>query len=619
MRRLALFSAFLLVALSLHITPHAGSENRPMYFFSHGTLYAQESRGSDWIPLQPDRENLVFNVLMTSQHYPLFGDHETILMGRIDDGTQNFVFASPKYDWYNKTGFKLRTYEFPNAYLGYSHYYNSSDNIVFSAILELDPITGRPTKNRAAVYMIHLDYPPLQISPYFNITQTDAHFYCLPEIVSFAHPWTGFPVQLSVIPVEGGRMHFIEGRLTEWSNNPQDLELVIPDETFQDRDGLYALVNGLLYPLDIRGRVVNHATAANGKFSVYISLDEDVIVNSQERHNEYVGQWIHIVQNHPLTVIERAYWGGNFYTANHSGHFLSPFYNRYIASGDIAVAPDNQTILFTSYDQQIGASVWKMYVHMPERHPELLVSGLNFKRDGKDLILPQFTNLTDESFTLEITGFRGTERRTYTYDGALVSIETTPDNPIFYIRDRLLYVYDGTDEKSVEGALEGQRYTFYKPSDGNGWGLAIGYLDDSTENFTLSLIEQTLDGFTQRTKHYPNLRLLMLPLSTGNGVFYDNLDNYLWLAGTTTPDNYRATVYFLEGLRDIKLITDLFYQVNSEDGHYFPYLFQFTGEMFHIATVEISKGGFLYDIPTQNTLRYHLYPPRPTLVPTLAP
>lgn len=606
MRRLFLCCMLmLLVDAVTHQPAEAGGYDRyPKYRLVDGVIYRQLEGSTNWEVIQIDREDIVIDRVLDQRRF-LVHMYDILLLGHIDDGSRNFVLIGLS----GLLEDRIDIFVFPNAALGPANHYMHGDFVIFPAVMNLDPVTGDPPSNGAGVYGIfYADRDTLLpiVESGLTVTRRWDGSYNLPRVMRYDFSYHRYGNKTVIAPIEGGYMYFEDGHLVRWTGRQFPVELVIPDESFADPDGLYLWDNVRLYRLGVKERVVDHATSPDGAYSAYLTIAEKT---SQDY--EYPVQRIYIIQHRPFRVVEQVVWGGSPYQPSFMvGNYLSYTYHRWLVGGDMAFAADCRTLLFTAYDQQTGASVWSMDVRTPRRNPKMLVGGLNYRRDGAQFTLPQLVDVDSSGFSLIIEGFRGIQARRYNYEGEMVSVAASPQDPAFFVRDGGLWVDDGTGAVALSGALSGQRYTDYKPSDGNGWGLAVGYIDDGTENFTLSLIEPHGDGFTQYTKHYLNSTLWTLPLSSPNGVFYDDLDNYLWIGRVGEHGSDTATVYFLEGRRDIPLITELVYRTGDER-LYFPYLRNFTGEQFTILRVEAGGISEHYDIPTQGFIVPYSPPPAP--------
>jgi hypothetical protein len=108
-----------------------------------------------------------------------------------------------------------------------------------------------------------------------------------------------------------------------------------------------------------------------------------------------------------------------------------------ILEGPIALTPDRQTILLSTYSDATGAAIWRLDVPQegaPASDPVMLVNGLMFWADAGNFALPTFVEVTDEAFTVSTFGldWSGDEPRelgdliTYSLDGDLLHSEPKP-------------------------------------------------------------------------------------------------------------------------------------------------------------------------------------------------
>lgn len=161
-----------------------------------------------------------------------------------------------------------------------------------------------------------------------------------------------------------------------------------------DGDSVFTTrLGGLVLPLDIPG-------------SYYFTAFEDrlrhlYVTNEADENGRY--DWLTLVTLQPLKVTTLLTWGGTY------GTTTDP-----ILEGEGAVTPDGTKVIFSAYSDELGASLWLIDLltpppdgydpswdgpWMPE--PVLVDSGLPFVADAGNFALPQFTEVTDEGFTIE--------------------------------------------------------------------------------------------------------------------------------------------------------------------------------------------------------------------------
>ncbi len=163
-----------------------------------------------------------------------------------------------------------------------------------------------------------------------------------------------------------------------------------------------------------------------------------------------------------------------------------------ILEGDIAITPDESTLLFDAYSDETGATIWSLDLTTPDAEPVMLLDRLPFYADAGNFALPRFTEVTNEDFTIETFGYRsGDERRTYTLDGTLIEAVELPsyDRPLYVIRDGRLYGDSGDGPVEVvappmsEIPVIAYSEVFTLPA---GYTVVVGTAEDGTQNFVLA-------------------------------------------------------------------------------------------------------------------------------------
>lgn len=190
-----------------------------------------------------------------------------------------------------------------------------------------------------------------------------------------------------------------------------ELALVYPNDLgLDDTTGLYASIDGTLVALPVKGWVYPVPTpiGEDGRI-VYTS----VIFEEIEGINTRIDR---------MVLIDTATFSVTLLVEDHV-----------VLEGEIRPTADGSSLLYTAYSDETGAAVWKVGLD-GLTPPDLLVDGLMFWADAGNFILPTFTEVTAETFTISTFGldWSGEEPRdlgellTYSLDGELLGTAPKP-------------------------------------------------------------------------------------------------------------------------------------------------------------------------------------------------
>lgn len=178
----------------------------------------------------------------------------------------------------------------------------------------------------------------------------------------------------------------------------------------------YATLGEITFMTDIKGVFFNVSSHADGNILIYTTLEQTDV----SRYD-----WLYWVSLKPFKVREVIQLGAVY----------SREANPMLLEGHTALTPDEKTLLYTAYNDIIGASLWK--IDLTEQPPVgydsdwdepwyptsvLLVSGMPFIADAGNFALPRFIEVTDETITLEAYIYDNTApiSLAYTLDGQLI-------------------------------------------------------------------------------------------------------------------------------------------------------------------------------------------------------
>ncbi|MCU0465236.1 MAG: hypothetical protein MUF38_11785, partial [Anaerolineae bacterium] len=192
------------------------------------------------------------------------------------------------------------------------------------------------------------------------------------------------------------------------ANDAPPVEIEITSAPDGD-DVFTARLGELVLPLDVPGTYHYSTSFDDGLRRLYLTTDS----NENARYD-----WLTLVTLQPLKATTLLTWGGTY------GSSTDP-----ILEGAGAVTPDGTKVIFNAYSDELGASLWMIDLLTPPPdgydpswdgpwipEPFLVDSGLPFIADAGNFGLPQFTEVTDEGFSIETFPYEGEgEVRSYTF------------------------------------------------------------------------------------------------------------------------------------------------------------------------------------------------------------
>jgi len=286
---------------------------------------------------------------------------------------------------------------------------------VFVALSSLDPTAGDdPEQILFAQVYAGLGASLYRVTPPISVARRADGSYTLPTLESAAPDLETRALNVRLRTAEGLRLSFSDGVLTGFERSDgeaPELGLVYPNALgLDDKTGLYASIDGALVRLPVEGWVYPIPTpiGEDGRI-VYTSVIFEKIDGINTRIDR-------------LYVLDPATFAVKKLVEDHV-----------VLEGDMVLMPDGATLLYTAYSDETGAAVWKVGLD-GLTPPELLVRGLMFWADAGNFILPTFTEITAETFTISTFGldWSGEEPRelgellTYSLDGELLGTAPKP-------------------------------------------------------------------------------------------------------------------------------------------------------------------------------------------------
>lgn len=253
-----------------------------------------------------------------------------------------------------------------------------------------------------------------RVTPPVSVARRADGSYTLPTLESAAPDLETRALNVRIRTAEGLILSFSGGVLAGFERadgEAPELALVYPNELgLDDTTGLYASVDGTLVALPVKGWVYPVPTpVGEDGLSVYTSVSFEEVDGGETRIDRMV-------------LIDTATFSVTLLVEDHV-----------VLEGEIRPTSDGSALLYTAYSDETGAAVWKVGLDGLTQ-PELLVGRLMFWADAGNFILPTFTEVTAETFTISTFGLHFSEGaaqelgdlRTYTLDGELLGTAPKP-------------------------------------------------------------------------------------------------------------------------------------------------------------------------------------------------
>lgn len=394
-----------LIVLLLALLPaSAQTPDSPRFTLSDGVIYGDAGAGS--FPLA-SVEGVVFTKLFRLDSEP----PAAVALGHIDDGTDNIVIGWPFYAngelllsmWVIDGASRGKTVLKAEERLSYR---TADGSIAFSAVI--------PSDDPDHAYIYRLTHHNLErISAPLAFAVGEDGEWVLPEPTDY-RSYIGEPTTVIVRSIEGLSLTFTEGGLIHFEspNDSPEVEFAFRDFS-TDAPGMYGYVDGVEIRLPFEG---------SPYFSLKIDETKTLYVSADwgSPEDDY-----HRVDRLYMFDIPKLRFVELFET------------DDIVLEGPVAMTPDRKTILFSAYSDRTGAAIWRLELAesgSTTGEPVMLVGGLMFWADAGNFILPTFTEVTAETFTISTFGldWSGEEPRelgellTYSLDGELLGTAPKP-------------------------------------------------------------------------------------------------------------------------------------------------------------------------------------------------
>lgn len=384
----ALFTWVLCVGFSVTTqdTPNPSPEH-PVFTIIEGALYADVGNGAKEIRAASAVTPLVA-VYVPEEGLPVILAKDTKYKDKLI--RINFV-SHPEYGFEQAGYTQVSIYPFQEPVL-----FAEDGSIAFIEVASADmspdgvPFASVVIRNNYDFTDIEPMSKRWMLSQILLVTAQDDENLNLPVLLSYTANLADLSQSLVEVEMPSGERLAINGDgVTLVGEDSPTAEVIFPQDAPP-----YAKLGETTFITNMQGSFYNQSSHADGNIQLYTTAYQD----SDRRYN-----WVYWVSLKPFKVREVIQLGGIY--GAHEDAFLE---------GHTTLTPNGQTVLYTAYNDQVGASLWKIDLteqppadYDPEWDgawyptPTLLVSGMPFIADAGNFALPRFVEVTDTTVTLE--------------------------------------------------------------------------------------------------------------------------------------------------------------------------------------------------------------------------
>lgn len=270
------------------------------------------------------------------------------------------------------------------------------------------------------------------------------------------------------------------------------------------------------------------------------------------------------------------------------------------------MSPDGSKLIFLGRNQDQGIGLWVLdfesdaqtprhFIWLPCNLAESELSLNNCYAKTQIGHFKLFDSADGQTFTVQAQNDKIDSTPailTYTWDGALVSRNLSSsieaDYPVISLEDGVLYAEIGVAGRVIVPDLDdrlmltGLQLPLYPSNEPYSFGVAVGHLDDGTQNFTFTYPDIVNGELSSVTLYYADGVIQDTAMVTIEGYSL----SYLFVATLPMVDADSATIFALQDGAIRPIVSDLTYRVNPDDSYTFPSIWSESGWNVMVETLD---------------------------------